>query len=880
MTNLLGYQLNGWFLAAGAACATVPIIIHLLNRRRYRVVDWAAMDFLRQALQRNRRIMQIRDLLLLALRTLAVLLFGLALSQPLWRERSDSGSNAGDRQPVHAVMIIDNSMSMGYEPSAGDSLLSRAKARGSKFIEDLPSGSRVSVVPLCGASNSYSLDPYRSIADAASAIERITVVDATTNIDAVARVAQDAAALESNLAQRVVFLSDQQRANWDKRLNPEHLKEFPEMQIVDVSGALEPQNSWISDFRMDDDVADLDSPTNFTVHLRHNGATSRKAVQLRLLVDGKEVARPMVDLEPGTGKSEVSFQHTFGDSQTLNLEPGELRYVPVSVSLAADDADRLTADNERFVMAPVVAALPVVFIDEVADSDENRSLNRFGETWQLRRWLAPIVDREAESRQLVRIVHTTIDEIDQAMLAEARLVVIAGVENPAGNVELLREYVQQGGQMLIAAGGEFNPSAWHDSAWQKGQGILPAPLEPDFIGQVPGPDANNIEWFELVYDPGLGLFKLVDEPDAELAALYSEPFFFQAVRIGDLEGAQESLRQTEPQRLEEELASIAELAARKQEFNQKERRQKLSPEERDRRDETEAELRTLRPKWLTWANPEDEELIANLADKPEEIKQRAEETAVQQLPQVLARFDNGEPYLIERKLGQGRIVFATSGIKPEWNTIARTNAMLLFDRLLRGMLNQTVPRRTFVTQENISIPLEVMSSDLEFELQRPAHGDELPQVETLRVGFIGPSTRGLTINHALHQGIYQITAYQPASGGEAQGKRKMAWQSAIAVNVESAAENSESELEPLSKLDFDERVEGVELPITWVGATDSISVDGVTVRGQDLWMWLAFIVLVLLLVEISVLAWPSIQAQAAAESTADQVQPVSTARAT
>ena len=64
------------FAIAGLIAAAGPVIIHLLNRRRYRVVPWAAMDFLREALQRNRRILTLRDLLLLALRTLAVLLVG------------------------------------------------------------------------------------------------------------------------------------------------------------------------------------------------------------------------------------------------------------------------------------------------------------------------------------------------------------------------------------------------------------------------------------------------------------------------------------------------------------------------------------------------------------------------------------------------------------------------------------------------------------------------------------------------------------------------------------------------------------------------------------------------------------------------------------
>ena len=74
---------SGPLAAAGLACAAGPLLIHLLNRRRHRTVHWAAMDYLLQAMQRNRRILRIRDLILLLLRTAAVLLIGLGLAQHL-----------------------------------------------------------------------------------------------------------------------------------------------------------------------------------------------------------------------------------------------------------------------------------------------------------------------------------------------------------------------------------------------------------------------------------------------------------------------------------------------------------------------------------------------------------------------------------------------------------------------------------------------------------------------------------------------------------------------------------------------------------------------------------------------------------------------------
>ena len=105
------------FALAGAVAALGPVVIHLMNRRRFRVVEWAAMDFLLEAVQRNRRILRLRDLLLLLLRTAAVLLFGLALARPFFSSQfsTDNPSTA-----LHAVLLVDNSLSMQYQTLGRD----------------------------------------------------------------------------------------------------------------------------------------------------------------------------------------------------------------------------------------------------------------------------------------------------------------------------------------------------------------------------------------------------------------------------------------------------------------------------------------------------------------------------------------------------------------------------------------------------------------------------------------------------------------------------------------------------------------------------------------------------------------------------------------
>src|SRR5918993_412065 len=97
----------------GLALASVPIIIHLLNRRRFRLIDWAPMKYLKLTIKTNRRRMRIEQFLLLAVRTLAVVALILAVARPVL-SATGLGSWLGSRGRAARGIVIDDSFSMGY----------------------------------------------------------------------------------------------------------------------------------------------------------------------------------------------------------------------------------------------------------------------------------------------------------------------------------------------------------------------------------------------------------------------------------------------------------------------------------------------------------------------------------------------------------------------------------------------------------------------------------------------------------------------------------------------------------------------------------------------------------------------------------------------
>ncbi len=80
--HILAFGFANFLLLGWLAAASVPILIHLWNKRQYREVSWAAIEYLLAAMRKNSRRMRIEQLLLLAVRTLLVVLLVLAVAQP------------------------------------------------------------------------------------------------------------------------------------------------------------------------------------------------------------------------------------------------------------------------------------------------------------------------------------------------------------------------------------------------------------------------------------------------------------------------------------------------------------------------------------------------------------------------------------------------------------------------------------------------------------------------------------------------------------------------------------------------------------------------------------------------------------------------------
>ena len=109
------------FVVGSVAAIVVPLIVHLLNRRRFDVIDWAAMQFLHLS-QKTRRRLFLENVILLLIRMFLFFCFIAAVAFPVLDLSCISRLPGGQflvrqaGQPDRDVLIIvDGSYSMDYK---------------------------------------------------------------------------------------------------------------------------------------------------------------------------------------------------------------------------------------------------------------------------------------------------------------------------------------------------------------------------------------------------------------------------------------------------------------------------------------------------------------------------------------------------------------------------------------------------------------------------------------------------------------------------------------------------------------------------------------------------------------------------------------------
>ncbi len=471
------------FFLWGGIAASIPIALHFFFRSRFRVVPWAAMEFLLKSVQETSRRLKFQELLLLLLRVTVFTLLALVLALTLWRV----GLTWGGGGAVDAVLLIDVSASMNAREGTRTRLdLARDAAR--QIVDGLPAASTVQIVlatdqaRLAGPRQPANLDQARELLDG------LEVSNRPTDFLASLQAAEEILKRGFNPNREVYLISDQQKQGFAQTAALKTIAEALEREKTKLyavqCGTQTPRNATIAGILPQSGILHTEMRASFAVLVRNTSNEPVRDLKVALKILGQE-------------KGE--------DSRTLPvIEPGETKPVPLSVELkkgqdgyqilsATIEPDDLAADNHFEQVIHVREQVRVLLVDGAPNP---REPDRAG-AYYLANALMPVAET-ARDRYFVKSRVTTPRAATPLLLSESDVVVLVDVPlqprltNEGGHLSAdfldeLYRFVREGKGLMIFGGPHVQAGEYNEEL-QKKRPLLPLALGDPFPAK---PDPEN-----------------------------------------------------------------------------------------------------------------------------------------------------------------------------------------------------------------------------------------------------------------------------------------------------------------------------------------------------------------------------------------------------
>ncbi len=436
----------------GVLAAGIPLLIHLWNRRRAKVVSFSSIRFLMARHRRRIKRLKLKQILILILRMLLIILIALALARPILKSRWALA--AGARAESSVVVILDNSYSMAYERFDGRRF-DIAKNKALRLLESLRPGDKVSLILMSDVPEVVFKRLTSDVEQVRDAIEDARVSHRSSYVWPSVWEAYSMLK-ESDSPRKVIYLiSDLGENGW------QNWKKMPaDIGMIDIFvvrvGDLEADNHAVETIRLSGEPVGMGIPVDISVKL--TGIRSEINTVAELFVDGEKKGQTVAD------KELVSFTHTF---EYPGTHTGEVRLT----------SDRLTLDDIRYFAVNVLGQI--------------RVLNAGDHRFYLNLALNPITSLNPEEQFLILPVDSTVEELGALSLDQYGVVILADVaELPVETLRKLESFVLSGGSVVIFIGENANRD-WYNSNFD----LMPAALE-DRISPNPSRPLKLSSWSE------------------------------------------------------------------------------------------------------------------------------------------------------------------------------------------------------------------------------------------------------------------------------------------------------------------------------------------------------------------------------------------------
>jgi len=402
--------------------AALPLIIHLIGRRRYQIINFSSLRFLKNMQNDVIRRLRLRQILLLLLRTLLIFLLIFSFARPY---RAAKAPGLFIRKGTTVYFVIDNSASMNLV-AQGRSLLELGTAMLLTTTAETEFPVIVKILTASSPRQFLFQAPVSDMNQLRKALATVPRSEMAGDLTAALHTVIGTIKAEREFNAVVWMVSDWQKSNWKSAkfsLEPTYLSAFHEyhLRLFLMPVWVEATNFAVSDLHLSGALPEPNAPVAITTQIANWGSRSREC-GVSLFVEQERAGQTLINL-PATSKKQVQFEF-------IPLTTGKLSaYVQIG-----DDDNH--GDNRRYCIVTVPEQVRIAVVGRTANDT---------------RYLFKALSAGfAESAKAEYLPLGTLGTVD---LTKYDLLIFSNVDElPSGAQASLTSYIERGKGILLWLG--------------------------------------------------------------------------------------------------------------------------------------------------------------------------------------------------------------------------------------------------------------------------------------------------------------------------------------------------------------------------------------------------------------------------------------------
>lgn len=336
----------------GLLAVSIPILIHLLNLRKIRKVEFSTLMFLKEIQKSKMRRIKLKQLLLLLLRILAIVFLVLCFARPVY----EGYAGGGNEMKSTVVIVADNSFSMSARDNNG-TYLTQAKEAVRKILDAHRESDEIYFAATSSIPVKESKIFFDGFKDLIDSLENVKISERHCSLNEVIEFSERIFRDSKTPSKELYIISDFQKSNFDSEpllkdagLNGEQINVY-----LVKTGNREVRNLSLDSFSVTTKILEKDKNVKVNISVRNHSEFNVTNKTVNLYVDGELKDEKSIDIGSNSSK-ETEF--VFKSDKTGSLD------AMIELVQSGFEEDEILQDNKYFFSMYIPDRFNIGLIDD------------------------------------------------------------------------------------------------------------------------------------------------------------------------------------------------------------------------------------------------------------------------------------------------------------------------------------------------------------------------------------------------------------------------------------------------------------------------------------------------------------------------------------